>query len=231
MDSALLLVGVILLLLIGVAIWQKLYKGIPILIVVYFIYAGIKLTSTHPVEESKPELQVEGMMVNDQIVVIPEDTIPADVDTQIVIVPVDSFPIVEVLEEHVDELESEMILRRIVVCKEVSNERIPLGVDKIFPNDIGALFCFTAIENLVTDDSVTHTWYYNGREMATIDLEVGRSPFWRTWSIKSIQPRLIGDWQVVVFDSKGYQLGFTTFQIIERSVESTEQPEKVDFNN
>lgn len=231
MDSALLLVGVILLLLIGVAIWQKLYKGIPILIVVYLIYAGIKLTSTHPVEESKPELQVEEMTVNDQIVVIPRDTILTDVDTNIVVVPVDSFPIVEILEESVDELEAEMVLRRIVVCKEVLNERIPLGVDKIFPNDIGALFCFTAIENLVADDSITHTWYYNGREMAAIDLEVGRSPFWRTWSIKRIQPRLIGDWQVVVFDSKGYQLGFTTFQIIESPAESTEQPAKVDHND
>lgn len=218
-------------LLIGVAIWQKLYKGIPILIVVYLIYAGIKLTSTHSVEEPKPELQVEGMTVNDQIVVIPEDTIPVDVDTQIVVVPVDTFPIVEVLEDHVDELEAEMVLRRIVVCKEVSNERIPVGADKIFPNDIGELFCFTAIENLVADDSVTHTWYYNSREMAAIDLEVGRSPFWRTWSIKSIKPRWIGDWRVVVFDSKGYQLGFTTFQIIESPAESTEQPTKVDLKN
>ena len=231
MDSALLLVGVILLLLIGVAIWQKLYKGIPVLIVVYLIYAGIKLTSTHPVEESKPELQVEGMTVNDQIVVIPEDTVPADIDTQVVVVPVDSFPIVDVFEEHVDELEAEMVLRRIVVCKEVSNERIPVGVDKIFHNDIGALFCFTAIENLVADDSVTHTWYYNGRDMAAIDLEVGRSPFWRTWSIKSIQPRWIGNWRVVVFDSKGYQLGFTIFQVTESPAESTEQPAKVDLKN
>ena len=231
MDSALLLVGVILLLLIGVAIWQKLYKGIPILIVVYFIYAGIKLTSTHPVEVSKPELQVEEMTVNDQIAVIPEDTVPADIDTQIIVVPVDTFPIVEVLEDHVDELEAEMVLRRIVVCKEVSNERIPVGADKIFPNDIGELFCFTAIENLVADDSVTHTWYYNSKEMAAIDLEVGRSPFWRTWSIKSIKPRWIGDWRVVVFDSKGYQLGFTTFQVIESPAESTEQPSKVDLNN
>lgn len=221
MDSAVLLVGVILLLLIGIAIWQKIYKGIPVLVIVYLIYAGMKLTSTHPVEEYKPGLQVEGMKVNDQIVVIPEDTIPADVDTQLVVEPIDSLPVIEESEEQIDEPETVMVLRRIVVCKEVSTDRITLGVDKVFSQDIGELSCFTAIENLGTADSVTHVWYYRGREMASIDLEVGRSPFWRTWSIKSIQPGWVGDWQVVVFDSRGYQLGFYTFQIIESQKESS----------
>ncbi len=44
-----------------------------------------------------------------------------------------------------------------------------------------------------------HTWYKGDAEVAEVDLRIGVSPGWRTWSAKRIVPKgHVGNWQVVV---------------------------------
>ncbi len=44
-----------------------------------------------------------------------------------------------------------------------------------------------------------HTWYQGDAQVAEVDLRIGVSPGWRTWSSKRIVPKAhVGNWQVVV---------------------------------
>lgn len=46
---------------------------------------------------------------------------------------------------------------------------------------------------------VRHTWFKDDVQQAEVELEVGASPRWRTWSSKRILPQVhAGDWKVVV---------------------------------
>ena len=44
-----------------------------------------------------------------------------------------------------------------------------------------------------------HTWYQGDAQVAEVDLRIGVSPGWRTWSSKRIVTKAhVGNWQVVV---------------------------------
>ena len=108
---------------------------------------------------------------------------------------------------------ADLQLRQIVICKAIKNRK-PLGSGTEFTNEVDSLFCFTGINNLYQIDTVTHVWYYQNREMARIPIEVGQSLFWRAWSRKTILPHWTGEWEVMVFDSEGHQLGSKKYQIV-----------------
>ncbi len=44
-----------------------------------------------------------------------------------------------------------------------------------------------------------HTWYKGDAQVAELDLKIGVSPGWRTWSSKRIVPKAyVGNWKVVI---------------------------------
>ncbi len=44
-----------------------------------------------------------------------------------------------------------------------------------------------------------HAWYKGDAQVAEVDLRIGVSPEWRTWSSKRIVPKThVGNWKVVV---------------------------------
>ncbi len=88
-----------------------------------------------------------------------------------------------------------------------SNEFAAAG----FTAEEGRVFCLTRIENMVVPATVTHVWYYEGKTMARVELNVGAT-HWRTWSSKRILPGWTGNWEVKVLDADGMVLasgGFT----------------------
>jgi len=49
------------------------------------------------------------------------------------------------------------------------------------------------------EDVLRHRWYKDDVEQASVELDLGESPGWRTWSSKNIDPNFhIGNWKVVV---------------------------------
>lgn len=96
-------------------------------------------------------------------------------------------------------------------CTGVEN-RTPVGVDSLFPSDVGRVYTFTKIVGASEPTSIFHVYYYNDKEMARIELKIGGSP-WRTWSYKTILPEWKGTWKLEVLDADGNVLTSKTFKI------------------
>jgi hypothetical protein len=91
-------------------------------------------------------------------------------------------------------------------------DRAPIDSIQIYPASVERLYFFTHVEGAPMETSVTHVWHLNEIEMARMALPV-RSPSWRTWSSKSFQYELKGDWRVEVFDSEGNLLSRVSFTL------------------
>jgi hypothetical protein len=81
-------------------------------------------------------------------------------------------------------------------CTDVQ-DREPLGVDTVFPDTVGQVYCFTVIEGAKDTTSIMHIWYHNDEKKAEVPLNVG-SVRWRTWSSKRIMEEWVGKWRVEV---------------------------------
>jgi hypothetical protein len=60
------------------------------------------------------------------------------------------------------------------------------------------VFFFNRIKSSVAG-ILRHTWYRDDVQVAEVDMRIGVSPTWRTWSSKKIVPKAhAGNWRVVV---------------------------------
>lgn len=73
-------------------------------------------------------------------------------------------------------------------------------------------YCYSVVNNPREDDTITHIWRRNGRPVSRVELEVGKSPKWRTWSKQRTRAQWTGFWSCEVLDSEGTQLGRHVFQ-------------------
>jgi len=76
-------------------------------------------------------------------------------------------------------------------------EREPLSRDSTFSPDVGQIYCWTNVLNDGGEGSVEHVWYYNGEEVARVELPANYSRN-RVWSSKKILPEWTGKWTVAV---------------------------------
>lgn len=76
-------------------------------------------------------------------------------------------------------------------------DREPVMRDSTFSPDIGQLICWTNVSNDGGEGSVEHVWYYNGEEVARVELPAKYSRN-RVWSAKKILPEWTGKWTVAV---------------------------------
>ena len=88
----------------------------------------------------------------------------------------------------------------------------PQNTAQSFPATVGTLYCFTKVVGAREETSITHTWYYQDREMAEVILSV-RSRYWRTWSSKKIIPGWRGSWRVEVTAEDGTLLKSIDFTV------------------
>ncbi len=91
-------------------------------------------------------------------------------------------------------------------------ERVPVGVDTMFLNTVGQVYCFTKIEGVEGTATISHVWYHGDQEMAKVDLTIMGSP-WRTWSSKKIAEDWGGTWRVDVVDEASGVLKSKEFMI------------------
>lgn len=114
-----------------------------------------------------------------------------------------------------DETQNLMILTLSMATNIV--EKIPFGISRLFLNDIGILYCYTEVDNTVTNNKIIHIWKHNEQDYFKSIIRVGDSPNWRCWSRITIRPEMIGNWQVIVTDTIGTQLDSIEFSIIPTS--------------
>ena len=118
-----------------------------------------------------------------------------------------------------------LVLDEIHISTGVEN-REPIGVGTVFPDDLGKLYCFTKIGGAEGTTYVYHVWYFGDKEIARVKLPV-KSKSWRTWSSKNFNMAL-GNGHVEVVSESGAVLGRADFEIQPaqkpQEVEKTEMP-------
>jgi Protein of unknown function (DUF2914). len=71
------------------------------------------------------------------------------------------------------------------------------------------LYYFTELKGM-SGETVTHSWEYEGKLVATIPFKVGANR-WRAYSSKYLEPSKRGRWQVLTADSNGKPIHTDTF--------------------
>ncbi|MCB9733357.1 MAG: DUF2914 domain-containing protein [Deltaproteobacteria bacterium] len=92
-------------------------------------------------------------------------------------------------------------------------EREALGVTRVFDTMPDRFFCYTVFDNRAADATVTHVWRRGTRLVSRVELEVGRSPRWRTWSRQRTRADWTGEWSCEVLDAQGARLGRAEFEV------------------
>ncbi len=211
-DPTILPVTLVLLILISIAYFQRLYRIIGLLIITYGFYLSyvfLTLPATIPDEMLVPPRNIpapETSVVDTSGRPVAEKPSPAKETLKPETVSQKNPPIVE----------DKLVINTIAIATGI-DARTPTGVADVFPNDVGKLICFTGVRNLIGNgQKITHAWRYDGKFIADIDIEIGRSYNWRCWSRVTIQPEWVGPWQVTVYDTIGDSLGAIEFEIVAR---------------
>jgi hypothetical protein len=104
-----------------------------------------------------------------------------------------------------------LIVEDAVICQDVV-DRTPVESGFVFSNDIGTVYCFSRVMGAKTDTQISHNWYFNDVQVASVPLSV-RSNNWRTYSSKKIMPEFKGNWKVEIVAQDGQVLKELTFTI------------------
>ncbi|MBD3271268.1 MAG: DUF2914 domain-containing protein [Elusimicrobia bacterium] len=115
---------------------------------------------------------------------------------------------------------SELTVAESVLCENVE-DRTPVGEATTFPETIGKVYFFTAIEGATQPTQIKHVWYYQGNQMADVSLTI-QYPRHRTWSYKTILPEWTGEWSVEVIDENATVLKKASFVIGEKQTTEAE---------
>ena len=109
----------------------------------------------------------------------------------------------------------DLLVSEAAMCLLVS-ERTPVNIAETFGSDVKKIYCYTDIGLEPREKStVHHIWYYNGLEMADVELNV-QGPRWRTWSSKNIYRSWVGEWRVDITNSDKKVLQSIKFTIDKR---------------
>jgi len=92
-------------------------------------------------------------------------------------------------------------------------DRSPENIREHYDEVPDMLCCYSAIESREPDQSVVHVWRRDGLLVSRVELEVGKSPRWKTWSKQKPLGHWTGNWSCEVVTADGAQLGITHFTI------------------
>lgn len=92
-------------------------------------------------------------------------------------------------------------------------DKAPTDVKLTYDKVPELLYCYTVFENPAPETTITHVWRRGTRLVSRVELEVGNSPKWKTWSKQRTQSHWTGVWSCEVLGPEGQQLGATAFQV------------------
>ena len=217
-DPTIYPVSIVLLILLSIALYQRLYNLTAFLVVTYFMYIGI--------------IYLLGLQRNSDNPIFP---VPAPITENLEIdttaeVPIDSAVTIESFTATTDSisfvqneiipadsiLSAQLMLNYIMVARDVDiKNRIAIDRGSVFSDSVGTLYCFTGIDNRDGgNQEILHKWTYLGNTVANVRMVVERSINWRCWSVVKINPEREGKWKITIFDSNEIEFGSTTFYIV-----------------
>jgi hypothetical protein len=87
------------------------------------------------------------------------------------------------------------------------------SIHRISSASVKALYCFTRLQSdLGHETSIRHVWYRDEVKVGEYELPV-KGERWRTYSKKTIEKGLIGNWRVEALDSEGQLLKAVKFRM------------------
>ncbi len=89
-------------------------------------------------------------------------------------------------------------------------EREPVGTTETFASSDGRGYAFARIANDGDPTQISFVWYYGDEMHATIDMNIGTSSGWRTWSSVNLRP---GNWRVKLQDAAGSVIAERSFMV------------------
>ena len=99
-----------------------------------------------------------------------------------------------------------------VVCSDVKN-RSPYGENNSFQWSTDRIYIWNLIKCRSVHASIRHIYYFKGRKVSDISLNIKSSP-WRTWSFKTLlDQRYIGPWRVDITSADGGLLQRVYFEV------------------
>lgn len=197
-DPAFLPITITLLILVIVAIWQKLDRFIfplAIMYVVYAVFTGISITEDDGI--LKPaELVQSKTEVNDDsniIKIVDEtplsDTVSIEVKDQ------------ELVTRDEEPLQLELRVNSLLMCESmIDSLRKPVNASRKFPVALKRVYCYSGIRNALSERTILYEWYFQDEYIDTIPIKIGRSVHWRSWTYKTITEAQVGEWFVVLRD-------------------------------
>jgi len=247
-DPALFEITIVLLILVAIAIWQKLYRTASVMCIVfifYLIFIILTSESVYEIVETEAE-DIHDEIVRDEkvdkIVIqeFPDTTMKATIDYEptlkdqipempaikkisddkIYVVKIEKtdLPIVEDTLSAGTIEEEPITVLNIATGSNIVNRSIEIS-DSVFSLDIERIYCLTHLRNWNDSKTIYHKWYQEGELRSKISLEIGRSFNWRTWSYITVYPERVGDWKVIVEDSLGVRYDSLSFKIIKEPVD------------
>ena len=230
-HPGLLEITIVLSLLVGIAIWQKLHQAALVMggiYIVYILYIFILPKDASIIPSSNLDSSVEPEIFIPQI--IPDstnlistiddvgkvDTLSESVDSdEVMIQTIDStIGFKQIYEPEIDNPESKISVLSMTVGTDIINRRIE-NPDSLFSVDTKKIYCLTGIHNQNDSKVIYHKWFQDGILRSKIAQNIGRSYQWRTWSYISINKQKIGEWKIFVEDSSGVRYDSLSFQIVD----------------
>ena len=230
-HPGLLEITIVLSLLVGIAIWQKLHQAALVMggiYIVYILYIFILPKDAPIIPSSNLDSSVEQEIFIPQI--IPDstnlistiddvgkvDTLSESFDSdEVMIQTIDStIGFKQIYEPEIDNPESKISVLSMTVGTGIINRRIE-NPDSLFSVDTKKIYCLTGIHNQNDSKVIYHKWFQDGILRSKIPLNIGRSYQWRTWSYISINKQKIGEWKIFVEDSSGVRYDSLSFQIVD----------------
>ena len=234
-HPGLLEITIVLSLLVGIAIWQKLRQAALVMggiYIVYILYIFILPKDAPIIPSSNLDSSVEQEIFIPQI--IPDstnlistiddvgkvDTLSESVDSdEVMIQTIDStIGFKQIYEPEIDNPESKISVLSMTVGTDIINRRIK-NPDSLFSVDTKKIYCLTGIHNQNDSKVIYHKWFQDGILRSKIAQNIGRSYQWRTWSYISINKQKIGEWKIIVEDSSGVRYDSLSFLIVDSLVE------------
>ena len=216
-DPTIFDITIVLLVLLSIALWQKLKQFAAILGMIYFIYIIFIISSYE--NNSEPEIikkSITDDIDNRDDIMVTDNNQTAKEDTSMMIVDVakDNKPIKKLDLKPKEILNDDQPINVLnirfgtgIVNRQIENE------SQTFTTESNRIYCLSGIQNRITDTKIFHKWYHNGELKSKILLNVGKSFNWRTWSYINVYENRIGDWQVVVEDTLGIRHDSLSFSI------------------
>ena len=204
-DPTIFYLGIVLLILVSIALYQRLYSLTGFLIVTYFIYIGINYFSGTQREEKTPFIDTP---------IIFSGNVQIDTTKKALI---DSEETLEDITGTTDSIPSEQLaLNYIMVSRDVDiKNRSAIDPGSVFPDSVGTLCCLSGIDNRNGGiQEILHKWTYMGNTVAKVKMVVERSINWRCWSVVKINPESAGKWEIAISDTNEIEFASTTFHII-----------------